>query len=212
MKAESPEDRLLRLIKGKYKTDKGKNAPPPQVSKKPKQDTPVTRMKDLFLKVGFLKPSFLRAINKGFIVILVILLGYIFYLLIFPADNNLEQLLEEQGIQTRYPKERSGGDISQPVSTEYTKYAKEISGRKLFSNSFVKERSNAQPAGPDISQKFSLVGIIAGDAPQAIIEDLETKKTYYLYSGQSFGEATVEDIGEGKVILLYKGKQIILVL
>ena len=82
---------------------------------------------------------------------------------------------------------------------------------KLFSSPFTEEKLSKEPE-VDISKKFSLVGIIAGENPQAIVEDKEAQKTYYLYKGQGFGEVTVEDVGEGRVVLNYKGREIILVL
>ncbi len=58
----------------------------------------------------------------------------------------------------------------------------------------------------DLIKDMSLVGIIAGENPQAIIEDKKTQKTFYLSRGQFMGEFQVKEIKEGKVILDYKGQ------
>ncbi len=60
---------------------------------------------------------------------------------------------------------------------------------------------------PDLNKDINLVGIISGDNPQAIIEDKSTQKTYYLSKGQFIGESQVEDIQEGKIVLNHRGKR-----
>ena len=63
-----------------------------------------------------------------------------------------------------------------------------------------------------MSEQVGLVGIVAGDNPQAIIEDKKAQKTYYLNKGQSFNGYVVEEILENKVVLDYEGKKISLFL
>ncbi len=60
----------------------------------------------------------------------------------------------------------------------------------------------------ELTKNLDLLGIITGDYDQAIIEDKGTKKTFFLYQGDSFGEFTVYDIKESSVILDYKGEKI----
>ncbi|NQT75371.1 MAG: hypothetical protein HQ566_02490 [Candidatus Omnitrophica bacterium] len=60
----------------------------------------------------------------------------------------------------------------------------------------------------DLAEDLSLLGIIAGDKDQAVIEDKAASKTYFLYRGDSFGEFTLSDIKESAVILEYKGEEI----
>lgn len=54
---------------------------------------------------------------------------------------------------------------------------------------------------------FSLVGIISGKNPQAIVQDSKTQKTYYLNKGQAIGEYSVEDILPDKIILNSAGQR-----
>ena len=58
------------------------------------------------------------------------------------------------------------------------------------------------------SINLTLLGIIRGENDQAIIEDENTKNTFFLYEGDSFGEFTLYDIKEGVAILDRKGEKI----
>ncbi|MFH1854067.1 MAG: hypothetical protein ABH815_02020 [Candidatus Omnitrophota bacterium] len=60
----------------------------------------------------------------------------------------------------------------------------------------------------DVLKNLNLLGIVAGDDNQAIIEDLESKKTHFLYTGDNLGEYKVLDIKDNKVLLEYKGEKI----
>ncbi len=60
----------------------------------------------------------------------------------------------------------------------------------------------------ELTKDLTLLGIITGDSNQAIIEDKGSKKTFFLYQGDSFGEFRVFDIKESMVILNYKGEKI----
>lgn len=55
-------------------------------------------------------------------------------------------------------------------------------------------------AGEDL-KNFILVGVIAGDDPQAVIEDKKNSRTYYVRNGQYVGDFQVQDILEGKIVL-----------
>ncbi len=53
-----------------------------------------------------------------------------------------------------------------------------------------------------------LLGIISGDGEQAVIEHKTLDKTFFLYPGDKFGEFTLRDISDGRVIIDYKGNKI----
>jgi type II secretory pathway component PulC len=97
------------------------------------------------------------------------------------------------------------------VSTKnYDAYSKDIAGKTLFGQS---SGADAGPAAPvQVSDDLSLVGVISGDNPLAVIENKKTKKTYHLTKGQSFDDYLVEDISEGKVLLDSQGRKISLLL
>ena len=80
--------------------------------------------------------------------------------------------------------------------------------RRIFGNILVQQAGIANAAAnADLIKKINLVGIIAGENPQAIIEDKDARKTYSVTKGQAIGEFRVEDIQEGKIILEYRGQR-----
>ena len=94
----------------------------------------------------------------------------------------------------------------------YEFYLEAASGRQIFrgasGNAAGQEAPVVKPAAEtDLIKQINLVGIIQGDNPQAIIEDKNTQKTYYLGKGQFIGEIKIEDIQEGKIIVNDKGQR-----
>lgn len=60
----------------------------------------------------------------------------------------------------------------------------------------------------EIKANLNLLGIVTGENNQAIIEDKNLKKTFFLYKGDNIGEFKVYDIKNNAVILDYKGEKI----
>ena len=60
----------------------------------------------------------------------------------------------------------------------------------------------------DLVKNLNLLGIITGDNNQAIIEDKTSKKTHFLYKGDSLGEFKIHGIKDSSVTLEYKGEEI----
>jgi hypothetical protein len=201
MRTDSPEDRLLHLIRGK--SSGKKKVLVSDVSKK------------ILMKNKALKPLFSGAVNKILVIILVFLGAYLAYSLLFPVRGGMDYLIEGAEISQEIEDiiGKGAGSVRPPGVEDYSVYAKGIAGKKLFSAPFAEEPEGETEAPDiDISRRFNLVGIISGDNPQAIIEDTEAKKTHYLYEGQALNEVTVVKINEGRVTLEYKGKEVMLVL
>lgn len=88
-------------------------------------------------------------------------------------------------------------------------YLSDVQNRQIFTVLSVSQETE-QPAivmNMDLVKDLSLVGIISGEPPQAIIEDKKAQKTYTLTAGQSFGEFRLESIEEGKVLATYQGQK-----
>ena len=84
MRSDSPEDRLLHLIKGKYK----KKSDAAQVQKTLGQKSISSELtKKVFLESKVLKPSHLNPVNQILVIILVTLLMYLAYSLLFPGHK-----------------------------------------------------------------------------------------------------------------------------
>ncbi len=85
-------------------------------------------------------------------------------------------------------------------------YYSEIIGKrqlfKIIASAEAKEKpKTASAPSLDAIKNYSLMGVISGENPQAIIEDKKTKQTIYLQKGQSIGELKVTDVQDGKIIL-----------
>jgi len=213
MNQDSPEDRLLRLIKKDTSPNRENGIHKAVFARKGAFFTDLGRK--IFLKRKVFKPSFFNPINKTLPVILVVLLAYLVYSFLFVPQKNMKPVTQKE--KTLTAKDETGIEAKKPQTAahveDYSVYSKAIKGKELFSASHISEVSQASAAQRvDISKRFSLVGIIAGVKPQAIIEDVETQKTYYLYENQSFNGITVAKISDGQAILNNKGKEIILVL
>ena len=64
-----------------------------------------------------------------------------------------------------------------------------------------------------LSTRLTLMGIVAGDRPQAIIADSQTQKTYFVSVGQPLAEgATLEQVLDNRVIINFNGEKIELTL
>jgi hypothetical protein len=70
------------------------------------------------------------------------------------------------------------------------------------------EKKTAPSPGKELISGLNLLGIITGNANQAIIEDKKTDKTYFLYQGDVFGNFKVFSISATGVILDYQGEKI----
>ena len=71
--------------------------------------------------------------------------------------------------------------------------------------------SRSAPSGSAqlLASRLTLTGVISGDPPQAIIEDSQTQKTYFVTVGQALAEGAVLDqVLDNRVILDFQGEKI----
>jgi len=191
----SPEEKLLRLIRGE------KKGPSPAPASAQSNTAPGKRAAFKIEAPSFLKHPDAR---KIIFILLAISCLYLIFSFIYPLVALRKVKLPEAPKEKNAVLEAVPGVEQKPLE----EYLKEISGKQIFSN-----LPSAGVAGPvsgvavDLVKDINLVGIIAGDNPQAIIEDRKTQKTYYLDKGQFIGEFQLEDIQEGKIILNYNGQK-----
>jgi len=88
-------------------------------------------------------------------------------------------------------------------------YLDGIKGRQIFSERSGQSASGAAAGGmeSELIKDINLLGIISGDNPQAIIEDKKSQKTFYVSRGEFVGQFQVEEIQDGKVTLTYQGQR-----
>ena len=219
----SPEERLLALIRGKHKrpepAPEKKDAREAEAPKEPLIPRAGRRpgnirineiFKPGFLKSKFLDPASLRVINRYIAVSVILFIVYIFIEILFikPASQVAVAPAKEQGAsKTVIPEPRR----AVPEARDYSYYSTEISEKKIFGQAEQEGGQGQQVVtAEDIAGTIGLVGIIAGDNPQAVLEDKKSQKTYYVTKGESFNGFLVEEISQGKVLLDYQGKKIAL--
>ncbi len=76
----------------------------------------------------------------------------------------------------------------------------------------VPDTASAAPATPsapiqEIMQSIKLVGISFGDEPLAMIEDVQTGRTYFLKRGQELKGIKVQSISKEKVVVTHDGQE-----
>ena len=219
-KDTSPEEKLLSLIKNKNKSvvpahtvaQPAKEAPAETTM--PKADRRLDGMlKSELFKNKLFEPSSLKNINRYLVAILALFLLYFIIDLIFSRPyKNVQSIISKAAVVKNEKKPAlESKDVT--VVKDYSSYSNSLPGKMVFG------QSPGGPAAPeevgqsgDISEQVGLVGIVAGDNPQAIIEDKKAQKTYYLNKGQSFNGYVVEEISENKVTLDYEGRKISLFL
>jgi len=146
-----------------------------------------------------------HAVKMALIAVFLISCVYFIYCLVSPNIYKQNQALQVSSNDRDFEHETELAGDTKPVEL----YLSNIEGKQIFNN-IVSEES-AQQDGvlqADTGKDMNLLGIISGDNPQAIIEDKNTQKTYYLNKGQNIREFTLEEIKEGRVILNYKGQKL----
>ncbi|MBI4972424.1 MAG: hypothetical protein HZC16_01225 [Candidatus Omnitrophica bacterium] len=182
----TPEEKLLQLIKSGERT-------------KP-------RLKNL--KVLPLIPKYFNFIYAQKLLLGLLAISFIWLITVF--------LYPWVGLKKiKLPVVKEGGALevklepgAERKSSEF--YLPGLPKREIFASSLTPtmrpEEIPPLAQNLDLIKNINLVGIISGENPQAVIEDKNTQKTFYLSKGQFMGEFQVKEIKEGKVILDYKGQ------
>lgn len=217
-KDTSPEERLLALIKNKDR--KGVSAPGQPAGEgqggRDKADSASkgargfgTALRAELFRNKLFEPATLKSVNMYLAIVLCGALAYLLADLAFIKPyKNIKSLVSRTVAEEAL---KTAGTQVEPaaMARDYNSYSSVISGKSVFG------QPQGQPQGPsgdialsgDISDTIGLVGIVAGDSPQAIIEDKKSNKTYYLIKGQSFNGYLVDEILEDRVILDCDGKK-----
>lgn len=192
----SPEEKLLRLIRGSKKTDALKN--PAVITGQGRPEIKPAReiLPKKYLSVLSLKKIALVASGVSFLYLIATFIQPIFS----SKEIKLPELSKDEIVETQ-----AGSKIS-PRPFEF--YLKGVQGRQIFSSAETTQaKATVGEIDSDLIKDISLVGIISGDNPQAIIEDKKSQKTYYVNKGQFLNGFQVEDIQSGKIILNRQGQR-----
>jgi type II secretory pathway component PulC len=192
----SPEEKLLRLIKG----EKMQSAAPVEKISIGIAAKAYSLKEKLHLSakryLSFFSPQ--KLILFSFIAVVIYLI-ILFINPLFEAKITFAELGQ--------------GKINEPIielkqdMKPYEFYLKGIRSRKIFANASSLESKPVSIASADLIKDINLVGIVSGEEPQAIIEDKKSQKTYYLKKSQFIGDFQVEEVLEGRIVLNYNGKK-----
>lgn len=200
--AISPEEKLLRLIRGSKKraaTAQGDNIPAP-ASQAVSGKLPWQIWKLLFLGRHILKFNLRQALRWGFALSFL----YLVICLIYPWVGLKELKLPLQADMSATYAELANGTQTKPFEF----YIDGVGARQVFGGADKGGTALSQAAaGVNVADDINLVGIISGENPQAIVEDKKSQKTYYLSRGQLIGDLKVDDIGDGKIIVERLGQK-----
>ena len=191
----SPEEKLLRLIKDP------KKAPLPGMAIGAAQ---TARRKFSF---SFRPGSSPADLQKYALALLAAAIVYLVVALARPFFGFRKITLEAGAGR---PAEQNATVASEEVKP-FDFYAAPLMGRNIFVDYGTAAPSSegavVQVAAADMVKDISLVGIIMGENPQAVIEDKAAQRTIYVSKGQSIREMQIDDIQEGKIILSHKGEK-----
>lgn len=198
-----PEEKLLRLIRGR-----GPKPSPPAVAASPK---PAGRARHLprhslsLREHGVRWPRLAVGVLAAVVVSELIALGV--------------QLTRPMPVITTPPASASDGGSREPARIEPLPSLSEAAVRNIFASPITAAPTPAPPApvvktGPSASAKLlasrlTLMGIVSGEPPQAIIEDAQTKKTYFVSVGQVVVDgAVLQQVLDNRVLLELDGESI----
>ncbi|NQT00157.1 MAG: hypothetical protein HQ595_03650 [Candidatus Omnitrophica bacterium] len=181
----SPEERLLRLIRKGRKPSAPKQKEQPQVVKQKR----LVFSYELFSRI---------------LPLICVILG--FYLLV-----DLLILKPKRIVQTNSQSTEIQGNQPAPeVSTKPLSFYKDpVKSKQLFTaTAATAEQAQASATFKEMIANLKLQGIISGPSPQAVIEDAQSGRVYFLSPGEQIGEIELKAILPGKVKLLYQGQEI----
>lgn len=199
-KTPSPEEKLLRLIRGKHKP------PAPSAENALGAQSGAVRRPGRS-RAGWQAPAgWLTGLN----VVLGCLVGLEIVALIVTWTRPVPPV--EVEIPTGHVP---SGPPEEPPEEPVPSLAAVVS-RPVFQMAIQGPVPNAgkRPGSPSeqaktLAARLTLIGIVAGDPPQAILEDAQTKKTHFVSKGQGLIEGlSVEEIQENRVILDLDGEKI----
>jgi len=208
----SPEEKLLRLIRGEKKI---KDKPPAEKAVRYAEDGKVpaaAENRGAPSRAPQQRSSWnrIKIVNLTLIMILVVVAAVLTIdILSFRAHRESNLSVSKDKIEPVKPLEEATVAVPEAAVNNDVPVPDSLPERNLF-----KIPVAASPATPQVAdgssyerlKNFSLKGIIAGDKPQAIIEDSRSQKSYFLFKGESVNDIKVEDIQSDRVILKVNGE------
>ncbi len=208
----TPEEQLLKLMK------KGDEAENTKFSRRRKPFLNFGNLKGLRysltkgigrlltrLSNGLREPN-LKALNKIFFILSVVLLGYSVAGFVFGRPDIKEVYEKSRLMEWKQSGQEAISDVR-----PFLHYLEVVRRRNIFSPIVLKEAEKPEAKKKRLQEMvkdLSLVGISWDKEPVAMIEDKKAKKTYFLKKGQKINKFKIEDILKDRVILRFGGEKI----
>ena len=200
----SPEEKLLRLIRGQKKSHL-----PALANGNLSAPLPV-KMQGVVVdkKHAFKFEKYIPQLNTNILILIGLVIAFLYLLsaFVYPLFITKRAIFLEEKAADKIiePGEATRQDETKP----YDFYTQGIKSKQIFGAASAQlTQESGVTVGANLIKDINLLGVISGASPQAIIEDKNSQKTYYVNKGQMIGEFQVEEIGDGKVILNYSGQK-----
>lgn len=216
-KSLPPEERLLRLIRGKGPvpepsggTAHGASEGSQSLEASGPVSTPAVVPKPLGVRTWRLPSWWLAAVNwslGGLVLVEVV------SLLVIATRPASQPSIAAPGLKLHDPLE--SGNPSALEDQTLGVGLSQAASRPLFQPLSSTAQSGLRPAvalsqeAKELAGRLNVIGLVDGDPPQAIIEDAQTQKTYFVAAGQHVTDGlVVTDIREDRVVLDLNGQTI----
>ena len=184
MKDNLPEEKLLKLIR--RQRIEGERA-----AEKAGTGT----------KKKFEGKFFLGVVNAALFLCATGLLGYLGYRSFFKTDETKAAIEAVTASAEAAPAPPMPETAPPPLEV----YQAQFNKRDLFERPLEQVAVNASV---DLTKRYKLVGIVLGEKPEAIVEDLTSRNTLFIHEGEMLDAVQVKKIEEGHVILLQEGLEV----
>lgn len=137
--------------------------------------------------------EFLKTFNQLLLFIFLGLAGFLVYEMMIeqePPTISVRSVRSEKDLKTAF----SDRQEERPFSF----YEQQFLNRNIFE---APQKTADEAVKVSLANKFRVVGIVLGRIPEAVLEDVESKKTLFLHEGDIVEGAEILRIQEGKVVL-----------
>ncbi|MBI2870104.1 MAG: hypothetical protein HYY14_00160 [Candidatus Omnitrophica bacterium] len=204
----TPEERLLRLIRGEEGKEKSAGMRPAGEGKAlDVKKTSDLKFDILSHKAGALRSRRAGWLNQALIAVFVAATGWAFYEIAIKeaAPFKLSERVKALQGETPVPV------LPSPQGSRAGELVRALEGRALFKPAVPDEDIPEKPEKSvflkDLAAPLALMGVEEGPPPLAMIQDRKSQQTYFLHEGDLLGEIRISRVRPGVVTLEYDGEQ-----
>ena len=192
MRPQTPEEKLLRLIRGKGAVAQAASA----------GAAPAAAPRAL--------PIQFSISGWQWVTVLSVLLGLILLVEVVALILQFTRPVPSVEIRPAGSADAPSGETAaaQPIPSLAAAVQRPVFVSQVASTGGAAEVRPPSTDAKELASKLTLTGIITGDPPQAIIENTESKKTYFVSPGQTVDGAVVDKVLENRVILNLQGEKV----